>query len=52
MFSGNQNDPGYLRRRLHQETAAAEGCNDPKAAAAHVELARRYLEQLNARSAK
>ena len=52
MLSGNKADPAYLVRRVHEETAAAQGCDNPKAAAAHVELARRYLEQLNARSAK
>ena len=36
----------YLRQRVHEETAAAEKATTARAAAIHVELATRYLQQL------
>lgn len=40
-------DEAYLIRRVREETRAALRANDPKASAAHVELATRYLTTLN-----
>ncbi len=40
-------DKNYLNRRVKQEAEAALHCHNAKAAAAHVELANRYLAQLN-----
>lgn len=42
-----KSDRDYLTKRVYQETRAALRCQDPRAAAAHVELANRYLAQLN-----
>ena len=40
-------DGTYLANRVRQEVDAALRCSDAKAAAAHVELANRYLIELN-----
>ena len=40
-------EDAYLEMRLRQEMQAALRCDDAKAAAAHVDLATRYLVQLN-----
>lgn len=40
-------DETYLEKRVRQEVDAALRCDDAKAAAAHVDLANRYLVQLN-----
>ena len=45
-------DQDYLNRRVKQEAEAALHCESAKAAAAHVELAKRYLEQLNGSGAQ
>lgn len=44
-------DETYLEKRMRQEVDAALRCDDAKAAAAHVDLANRYLIQLNSSSA-
>lgn len=44
-------DETYLERRVRQEVDAALLCDDAKAAAAHVELANRYLVELNSAAA-
>lgn len=43
-------DGTYLEKRVRQEVEAALLCDDAKAAAAHVELANRYLIELNSSS--
>ena len=44
-------DETYLEKRVREEVDAALRCDDAKAAAAHVDLANRYLMQLNSSSA-
>lgn len=41
-----QSELHYYRRRLAEETAAAAASSDAKAAAVHLELARRYDERI------
>jgi len=45
--TSNPTDDSCLEKRMRQEIAAALRCNDAKAAAAHVELANRYLVKLS-----
>ena len=44
---GRNRDDTYLTNRVRQEVDAALRCSDAKAAAVHVELANRYLIELN-----
>ena len=45
-------EPEYLKARVREETEAAELASNPVAAAAHVELANRYLAMLNGGAAE
>lgn len=41
-----QNELGYWKQRLHEETAAALGSNDAHVAAVHVQMAQGYARRL------
>lgn len=45
----DRSERAFLEKRLRQETQAALGASDARAAAAHVCLANHYLKQLNGR---